>query len=275
VVPQLKGLLFDFDDTLVDWSGVRLSWREIEAARLSRVTDYLYRESRIYSVNTDRLLEAYLQKTREAWAEARTSLRAPHMPNILMSSLKALGVAVNRLDADELIRAYDWNVVPGTVVFPDVPPLLKVLRSAGIKLGIVTNASQPMSMRDAELVAHGLIDYFPDCRLAAADVGYLKPHARIFNCALDQIGTTPEETVFIGDNPEADIAGANAIGMRAVLRLTGRAEFDSGADRTARPRGEAVAYRRDLLDTHRSLHSLNELPAILDVWYPGWRNGRA
>ena len=41
---QLKGLLFDFDDTLVDWSGVQLGWREIEAARLSRVKEFVQRQ---------------------------------------------------------------------------------------------------------------------------------------------------------------------------------------------------------------------------------------
>lgn len=258
---QLKGVLFDFDDTLVDWSGVRLSWREIESARLSRVREHVFRKTRAYWLTADTLLETYLQQTRMAWAEARLTLCAPHMPNILMETLSALGVEIDRLDVAEVLRAYDWNVVPGAVVFPDVPPALKVLREAGLKLGIVTNASQPMAMRDAELEAHGLIEYFPDCRLSAADAGYLKPDKRIFKRALERIGASPAETVFIGDNPVADIAGANGIGMRAVLRLTGRAD--------------AAAYQRDLLDTHRRLHSLAELPAILDEWYPGWRNGYA
>ena len=263
---QLKGVLFDFDDTLVDWSGVQLGWREIEAGRLSRVQEYVQRKSQAYWLDSDSLLEAYLQRTRAAWADARATLRAPHMPSILMNTLKELGVAIDRLDVDGVIRAYGWNVVPGTNVFPDVPPILEALRLAGVKLGIVTNASQPMAMRDAELETHGLIEFFPDCRLSAADAGYLKPDKRIFTCALERLGTSPQETVFIGDNPDADIAGANAMGMRAVLRLTGRANDDGPARRSA-------AYKRDLLDTHRRLHSLDGLPAILDEWYPGWRDG--
>ena len=161
---QLRGLLFDFDDTLVDWSGVRLGWREIEAARLTRVCEYVQRKTRDSRLNTSSLLEIYLQRTRAAWAEARLSLRAPHMPSILMGALEERDVAIDRLDAEEVIQAYGWNVVPGAVVFPDVPPALKMLREQGIKLGIVTNASQPMSMRDAELATHGLLEFFPDCR---------------------------------------------------------------------------------------------------------------
>ena len=253
---QLKGALFDFDDTLVDWSGVSLGWREIEAARLARVQDYVYRKSHAFWINTDILVEAYLKRSRAAWAEARVDLRSPHMPSILMLTLKELGVAVDLLDEEEVIRAYDWNVVPGTVVFPDVPPLLDLLQTNNIKLGIVTNASQPMAMRDCELEAHGLIDYFPECRLSAADAGYLKPDARIFTCALERLGTSPEETIFIGDNPIADIVGAREVGMRAVLRITDRAAAN----------GNLTGYQP-------GLRSLDKLPAILDDWYPGWRNG--
>ena len=255
---QLKGVLFDFDDTLVDWSGVQLGWREIEAARLSRVIDYVWQISLANWLNTDSLLEAYLRDTRAAWTEARVSLRAPHMPSILMDTLKRLGVATDSLDVDEVLRAYDWNVVPGTVVFPDVPPMLRILWRAGIKLGIVTNASQPMAMRDAELKAHGLIRYFPDCRLSAADAGFLKPDKRIFTRALERLGTTSKETIFIGDNPDADIAGALSVGMMAVLRVR-----EDGADN-----GTFTSYQP-------RLHSLEQLPDILDQWYPGWRNGNA
>ena len=255
---QLKGVLFDFDDTLVDWSGVQLGWREIEAARLARVRDLVESRSQTSRFHIDAFLDAYLERTRLAWAQARVNLRAPHMPNILMQTLDELGAPIEQLDVDEVLRAYDWNVVPGTVVFPDVPPILQALRRAGIKLGIVTNASQPMTMRDAELRTHRLLEYFPDCRLSAADAGFLKPDGRIFACALKRLGTTPHETVFIGDNPDADIAGALSVGMKAVLRITDRA-LAQGTFARYQPR----------------LRSLAHLPAILDDWYPGWRNGAA
>lgn len=255
---QLKCVLFDFDDTLIDWSGVELSWYELEAPRLIGVHTYL-------SSLTDRpipaartLIDDYQERTMQAWASARHSLIAPHMPSILIDSLSQLGIDRALLERDALLRAYNWNVVPGTSVFPDVFPMLKTLRSAGLKLGIVTNASQPIALRDAEIAGHGLIDYFPDCRLAAADVGYLKPHRRIFEAALAQMKTAPQETVFIGDNPRADIAGALAVGMRAVQRMTHRgAKYDGDSD------------------TRNCLHSLDELPKILDAWYPDWQNGSA
>ena len=272
---RLKGVLFDLDDTLIDWSGVEVGWRELEARHLAQVLAFLNHKPLNSQVNLGRLVDLYSQRTREAWAQARKDLYAPNMPEILLTTLAEIGVAGADLYRREILDAYDWNVVPGTVVFSDVLPMLKTLRDSGVKLGIVTNASQPMSLRDAELAAHGLIEFFPDCRLAAADAGFLKPHPRIFAEALSRMGTAPTETIFVGDNPVADIKGALDAGMRAVLRLTGRADFDAAAGRTARERASAAAYKRDRLDTQRSLSSLDELPAILDAWYPGWQNSGA
>lgn len=255
---QLKGVLFDFDDTLIDWSGVQLSWYELEAPRLMRVHAYAHSRLRRKVGDAMRLVDLYQERTVEAWMQARDSLIAPNMPNILFSAMRELGIDCDQLDREDVLRVYDWKVVPGTVVFPDVIPMLKTLQAAGLKLGIVTNASQPMAMRDAELAGHGLIEYFPDCRLAAADTGFLKPHRLMFEAALARFGTTPEETVFIGDNPTADVEGALAVGMRAVQRINRR--------RTLREPANGA---------NASLHSLAELPAILDGWYPDWRDGSA
>ncbi|MCY3779023.1 MAG: HAD family hydrolase [Chloroflexi bacterium] len=268
---RLKGLLFDFDDTLIDWSGVQQSWYELEAPRLRRVHAYVCSRANNSNINARQLIDLYQERTMQAWTEARQSLIAPHMPDILFTALKDLGFKSAELDLDEVIRAYNWNVVPGTVVFPDVLPMLEALASAGVKLGIVTNSSQPMALRDAELAGHGLLDYFPDCRLAAADTGYLKPHPRMFEAALSEMGTAPGETVFIGDNPKADIAGALAVGMRAVQRINHRA-FDSGIP-GIQPNSQRVFPGWENMNWRASLRSLDELPAILREWYPDWRNG--
>lgn len=136
-----------------------------------------------------------------------------------------------------------------------MPPVLELLRDHGIRLGIVTNAYQPMTMRDQELIDLGLRDYFPTCRFSAADVGYLKPHPNIFKTALVCLGLQAEDVVFIGDDAEADIAGAQSVGMKAILRrLSHRPEATNGLNTP-----DAI------------IDSFAELPAIFDVWYPDWR----
>ena len=255
---QLKAVLFDFDDTLIDWSGVDLNWNEIEGEHVQRVARYLRSQLPSYDISTDSLVELYSRRTYDAWRHARTSLRAPLMPEILLTALVELGIPRDALDADAIMRAYDWQAVAGTCVYPDVPPALRLLRDKGIECGIVTNASKPMWMRDVELRDYGLMQYFSHCRLSAADVGYLKPNRRIFRAALDMLGTSAEETVFVGDNPVADIAGAQAMGMVAIMR-----------------RNPGAARSSKLARPQATLRSFVELPAILDDWYPKWRGSDA
>ena len=265
---QLKAVLFDFDDTLIDWSGVTLDWREIEAERLDRVLRFLNRRLSPTGIALEQLVKRYTKRTREAWTSARANLRAPVMPVILQQTLTELGVDEADAFADEILSAYDWKVVPGAVVFPDVFPALDELRSRRIRLGVVTNSSQPMSLRDCELREHGLLPYFPDCRLAAADVGYLKPHPRIFHSALERVGVAPEEAVFIGDNPIADVSGALGVGMRAVQRLVGDVGRSGGHLKL-----NADGYNAN--GGHPCVNSFEELPALLDEWFPDWRDGSA
>ncbi len=254
-MPELKGILFDFDDTLIDWSGVNLDWREVETERLSGVHAYINEHQPPFDVPIETLVTQYMENTKSAWAEGRSTLRAPNMPNVLYTTLGELGVPKDELDREAILKAYDWGVIEGTVVFLDVPAMLETLLANDIKIGIVTNASQPMAMRDAELISHELIDYFDLCRISAADAGYLKPHPKIFEYALDIMGTSPEETIFIGDNPVADIAGAQGAGMRAILRVKKTTQkMISG-----------------LIVPDGALNSFDELPHILDEWFPGWR----
>jgi putative hydrolase of the HAD superfamily len=250
----LKAVLFDLDDTLLDWSGVYLEWASYEYPFLRRVFDYICQE--VYTLPDEQpFIDEFHQRTREGWDAGRSSFVAPHLGQILVRAAESAGVPPGMLDARECLRMYGWRAVPGSRLFPEVPHILSLLRDNGIRVGIVTNAYQPMWVRDVELEQHGLLDYFPDCRISAADVGYLKPHPVIFKAALDLLDIEPDEAVFVGDNPTADIAGAQAAGLQGVLRVT----------RAPQP------MLSGLIVPDAAVNSLDELPDILDNWYPGWR----
>jgi HAD superfamily hydrolase (TIGR01509 family) len=255
---MLKAVLFDMDDTLLDWSGFKTEWAIMERKHLAKVLDYL---SDFHPINDyDAYMREVRQRTVAAWTAARDDMRSPNLGTLLVDAAIAMGVPLEHLDVRRLLEAYQWGAIEGTVLFPDVPLLLKLLHDHNIKVGIVTNAYQPMWLRELELRDLEVLDFFPDCRLSAADVGYLKPHPVIFQTALDCLGTTSEQTVFVGDDLEADIAGAKSAGMRAVLRLTHRnRDVETGIIPDAK------------------ITTFEELPALFDEWYPGWRaeNGNA
>jgi putative hydrolase of the HAD superfamily len=250
----LKTILFDMDDTLLDWSGFDNDWAELEALHLSGVIAYL-RDEAGYEVELDAFARELRDRTTKAWTEARQDLRAPHLGRLLFETAVALGVPPSAIDAERCMHAYNWDAISGTVIFPDVPPFLKLLHDHGVGVGIVTNAYQPMALREIELRTHRLLDYFPSCRLSAADVGYLKPHPYIFKAALECAGVEPHEAVFVGDDLHADILGAQRAGIKAVLRITSRVQDGNG-----------------LISPDAALSTFDDLPAVLDGWFPGWRD---
>ena len=170
-IRTLKAVLFDLDDTLLDWGDVYTDWAAYEYPFLRRVFDYICQE--VHSLPDEQpFIDEFHHRTREGREAGRSSFVAPHLGNILVQAAEAAGVPDGLLDARECLRIYGWCAVPGCRIFPEVPRILSLLRDNGIKVGIVTNAYQPMWVRDVELEQHGLLDYFPDCRISAADVGY-------------------------------------------------------------------------------------------------------
>ena len=63
--------------------------------------------------------------------------------------------------------------------------------------------------------------------LAATVLG--KPSAEYFEAALAALDADPERTWMVGDDVDADIGGAAALGMRTILVRTGKFRDDAGA----------------------------------------------
>jgi HAD superfamily hydrolase (TIGR01549 family) len=252
---MLKAIIFDLDDTLIDWGDFQEDWESTDTPHVAKVYDYI---CGVCEVDGDfaAFKDTYFELSKNAWMNARTTLKAPHLGRVLVDAAHRIGASIDVVDMQALLTAYEWGIIRGTTAFPEARKVLTQLQAKGIKMGIVTNAFAPMALRDVELSDHGLLEFFPECRISAADFGYLKPHPGIFRAALDCLGTSPEETIFIGDNPTADIAGAQVAGMRAVLRVI------------KRPR----PLISGLIIPDAALNTLEELPAILDRWYAGWDN---
>lgn len=251
---MLKAVLFDLDDTLLDWSQRSQNWVDYERQHLTLVLDYINRE--IQPVSTaDLFFDTVRQLSRQGWLAAERGLRPPVFSSLLLEALGKVGIPAERVDIEACLRAYDAQLVGGVCPFPDAEEILPLLVANNLKLGVITNAAIPMWMRDHELDMCGLLPYFADCRFTAADVGYLKPHPVAFETALSKLGLQPDEAIFVGDNPEADIAGAQNVGMKAVLRINRKTPpLISG-----------------LIIPDAAINTLHELLPVLDEWYPDWR----
>lgn len=104
--------------------------------------------------------------------------------------------------------------VPTLRLPPESMRVLKALRPTW-KVAILTNGAPDIQRR--KIAALGVADCVDEVLFAAEyGDGTGKPAAAAFHAALDRLGTAPQATVFVGDDPDADIAGASAVKMKTI-----------------------------------------------------------
>ena len=62
-----------------------------------------------------------------------------------------------------------------------------------------------------------------------------KPEPFLYELGLDRLGTTPEETLVVGDRLETDISGAQKMGCKTALVLSGVTTVEQARNWTPRP----------------------------------------
>jgi len=124
-----------------------------------------------------------------------------------------LGVAPAR--AAPLARAVRERYVDAAVgwaLFDDTLEALRTLAAAGWRSAVLSNHVPELG----ELVgALGLAEHLEHV-FSSALTGYEKPHPEAFRLALEACGN-PALAWMVGDNPHADVWGAEAVGLRAIL----------------------------------------------------------
>ena len=100
-----------------------------------------------------------------------------------------------------------------TLLFPHTIEVLHYLQDKGYYLHLITNGFE--KVQQGKLASSGLAPFFREV-ITSESSGSLKPHKEIFEYALHRTGARLTESLMIGDNWEADVAGALAVGMHAV-----------------------------------------------------------
>ena len=151
---------------------------------------------------------------------------------IFAELLTAADGTAQTTDAETLATAYREAVTNSLVPIPGAESLLETL-SAEYRLGLLTNG--PVRAQRSKIEFLGW-EHFFDTTLVTGELSAGKPDAAAFRALLDGLGTTPEETVYIGDTPFDDIEGATEAGIYAIQVL-----FEGGPERD--PRADATIQR--------------------------------
>lgn len=115
-------------------------------------------------------------------------------------------------------------------LYPEIEGLIAHLLGAGYRLGIVTNGVPDLQR---EKIAGCKVSGQFHAAIVSGEIDCGKPDPGIFHHICRELGVNPADSVMVGDNPERDVAGAMAAGMKSVW-----------VQRNGRPRDER--YPADL-----------------------------
>ena len=214
----IRAVLFDLGETL---------WHIPEAPPVEKIREETVRRIfavlRSWDIEPEGELHFLGRDIRLAIGEAdskayQSDWISPHFPTVVGEVAAAKGLDLTPEQSGELWEA--WNLGGpffGRRLFDDATEVLETLRDRGYRLGCVTNRAFGGAAFVNEVEAHGLADFF-EVVSVSCDLGYMKPHPKIFQHALDAMSVAPEEAVMVGDSLGADVAGAQALGMTAVWR---------------------------------------------------------
>lgn len=242
-----KVILFDLGSTLIyfdtDWGTVL---PECTNRMVSSLVAMGYRlDNERFAADFLKIIQARVSNRSNDYTETTTesllrSLLAVHdYPNIPPLQLR------------EALKAMHAVTQPHWRVEPDALAALKSLQGLGCKLGMISNAGDA---HDAHTLVDnaGLRPHFGKIWISA-EVGLRKPHARMFELALDYFQVRPKDAVMVGDSLAEDILGAINMGIASIW-ITRRADT---------PENRANSLR--IIPDH-SIKKLSELPATLMNW---------
>lgn len=158
------------------------------------------------------------------------------------------------LSEAEALRLYDAYLsayADNWIAFPDALPALQGALNSGRTVGILTNGAR--DMQAAKLEATGL--NLPGVTLLpTVELGAPKPDPKAYDAALHIMGSSPSQTLMIGDNVPNDVLAARACGLSAIYLNRNGDSADVPADPADVPADPAV-----LPADPATIHSLSEL----------------
>jgi len=235
----IQAVLFDMFDTLM----LIVKDHEFYDYSLKRAHSFLVENG--VAVGFAAFHDAYIKARDALYVEADVRLEEPHFNLCISNALKSLGYSFGAYS--EVVAGATNTFCEG---FMEYVRIDKNAKSAleklheRYKLGIVSNFAIPECV-DKLLKKHGLNKFFNAVVVSGA-INKRKPSPEIFGKALEKLGVSAENTVFVGDTVDADIEGAKSAGMKAIFI-------------ERRPQKEAESACPDL-----TIKSLGELPAALE-----------
>ncbi|MGO4918295.1 YjjG family noncanonical pyrimidine nucleotidase [Maribacter spongiicola] len=199
---RVTDVFFDLDHTLWDFDkNSALTFQKI------------FKDQKLDIALPD-FLEVYMPANLKFWKLFReekitkTELRYQRLKSVFdIMGYVASDDLINLLSEEYINHLSSFNTL-----FPNTIEVLDYLQPK-YKLHIITNGFQ--EVQDKKLRNSGIHSYF-DQIIDSEMAGVKKPNPIIFNLALSRADALPEKSLMIGDSLEADIMGAQSVGLHTI-----------------------------------------------------------
>lgn len=236
----IRAILFDLGGTL--WRPVTQAERERVLAEAGhRAVQILRAQGHSPVPDPVHLARAVVTAVGETEQQAALpTLVVPDGPSVFSHALEEFGLRLSPEACAPARAAFSAGMAAQRTLFSDALRTLETLQAAGLRLGVVSDQVWGEGSH-LEIECSGLSSFFQSVVLSC-EVGWAKPHPGIFQAAVSELEVNPEEAVMVGDNLQADVQGAQALGIIGVwARLSGeRANPCIQPDATIERIGELV-----------------------------------
>lgn len=213
----IRAVLFDVGDTL--WHAAAAPppavFRQIAAERAEAFLSSIGR----HADDPGAAARACWDALESAMREARLGdLAEPGYAAAASAAARDVGLDLTNAEAAAFLDAiYVSGAEGGKEPYPGADDMLRTLRARGFLLGIVTNRAFGGERFRSDLRETNL-DVGWDAIAVSVEVGFLKPHPALFEHALTALGVQPSQAVMVGNSLLEDVAGAQALGIRAAWK---------------------------------------------------------
>ncbi|HBY99475.1 MAG TPA: hypothetical protein DEP84_36980 [Chloroflexi bacterium] len=220
-------ILFDLGGTLIDYRGPVSDWPSMERLGLAAVHRLLNGNGHA-PPSLDEFQDTCFANLKVGWQAAIRGERNLILADLLAESLRLQGLHCDPNLLQQAVEGYTTAISVGARVRPGAVELLRGLAQEGRRLGLISNTMWPPQAHIADLERFGLRSCFATL-VFSAERRVWKPDPRIFTLALEALGGTARDAVYVGDNPYDDVDGARRAGICSIWLRTGEYPPESGA----------------------------------------------